>query len=150
MLSDPTGNLIHILLVEDSPTDVMLTREAMDQYKLANPLDIVEDGIEAMEYLRQEGRFKDAPRPGLVILDLNLPRKNGREVLYEMKNDPHLRNIPVVVLTTSKSEEDVIKSYCLHANCYITKPVDFARFIDVVRMINDFWFGVVTLPPVQS
>ena len=150
MLSDPTGNLIHILLVEDSPTDVMLTREAMDQYKLANPLDIVEDGIEAMEYLRQEGRFKDAPRPGLVILDLNLPRKNGREVLYEMKSDPHLRNIPVVVLTTSKSEEDVIKSYCLHANCYITKPVDFARFIDVVRMINDFWFGVVTLPPVQS
>ncbi len=150
MLHDPTGNLIHILLVEDSPTDVMLTREAMDQYKLANPLDIVEDGIEAMEYLRQEGRFKDAPRPGLVILDLNLPRKNGREVLYEMKNDPHLRNIPVVVLTTSKSEEDVIKSYCLHANCYITKPVDFARFIDVVRMINDFWFGVVTLPPVQS
>ena len=150
MLSDPTGNLIHILLVEDSPTDVMLTREAMDQYKIANPLEIVEDGIEAMEYLRQEGRFKDAPRPGLVILDLNLPRKNGREVLYEMKNDPHLRNIPVVVLTTSKSEEDVIKSYCLHANCYITKPVDFARFIDVVRMINDFWFGVVTLPPVQS
>jgi len=150
MLSDPTGNLIHILLVEDSPTDVMLTREAMDQYKIANPLEIVEDGIEAMEYLRQEGRFKDAPRPGLVILDLNLPRKNGREVLYEMKSDPHLRNIPVVVLTTSKSEEDVIKSYCLHANCYITKPVDFARFIDVVRMINDFWFGVVTLPPVQS
>ena len=150
MLHDPTGNLIHILLVEDSPTDVMLTREAMDQYKIANPLEIVEDGIEAMEYLRQEGRFKDAPRPGLVILDLNLPRKNGREVLYEMKNDPHLRNIPVVVLTTSKSEEDVIKSYCLHANCYITKPVDFARFIDVVRMINDFWFGVVTLPPVQS
>ena len=150
MLHDPTGNLIHILLVEDSPTDVMLTREAMDQYKIANPLEIVEDGIEAMEYLRQEGRFKDAPRPGLVILDLNLPRKNGREVLYEMKSDPHLRNIPVVVLTTSKSEEDVIKSYCLHANCYITKPVDFARFIDVVRMINDFWFGVVTLPPVQS
>jgi CheY-like chemotaxis protein len=150
MLRDQTGNLIHILLVEDSPTDVMLTREAMEQYKLANPLDIVEDGIEAMEYLRQEGRFKDAPRPGLVILDLNLPRKNGREVLYEMKNDPHLRNIPVVVLTTSKSEEDVVKSYCLHANCYITKPVDFARFIDVVRSINDFWFGVVTLPPAQS
>ncbi len=152
MLRDDRGNLVHILLVEDSPTDVMLTREAMEQYKVVNPLDIVEDGVEAMDYLKGRGHYAERGpvHPGLIILDLNLPRMSGREVLYELKQDPELRNIPVVVLTTSKSEEDVIKSYCLHANCYITKPVDFARFIDVVRSINDFWFGVVTLPPVRS
>ena len=151
MLRDKDGQLVHILLVEDSPTDVMLTREAMEQYKVANPLDIVDDGVDAMDYLRGRGKYADQPvaRPGLIILDLNLPRMSGREVLYELKNDPELRNIPVVVLTTSKSEEDVAKSYCLHANCYITKPVDFAKFIDVVRSINEFWFGVVTLPPVR-
>jgi CheY-like chemotaxis protein len=152
MLRDQDGQLVHILLVEDSPTDVMLTREAMEQYKVANPLDIVDDGVDAMDYLRGRGKYAEQPvaRPGLIILDLNLPRMSGREVLYELKNDPELRNIPVVVLTTSKSEEDVAKSYCLHANCYITKPVDFAKFIDVVRSINEFWFGVVTLPPVRS
>lgn len=152
MLRDESGKLIHILLVEDSPTDVMLTREAMEQYKVVNPLDIVEDGVEAMDYLKGRGKYADrlVTRPGLIILDLNLPRISGREVLYELKHDPELRNIPVVVLTTSKSEEDVVKSYCLHANCYITKPVDFAKFIDVVRSINEFWFGVVTLPPVRS
>ncbi|WP_206956494.1 response regulator [Trinickia acidisoli] len=152
MLRDDSGKLVHILLVEDSPTDVMLTKEAMEQYKVLNPLDIVEDGVDAMDYLKGRGRYADNPptRPGLIILDLNLPRMSGREVLSELKNDPELRNIPVVVLTTSKSEEDVVKSYCLHANCYITKPVDFAKFIDVVRSINEFWFGVVTLPPVRS
>jgi CheY-like chemotaxis protein len=151
MLRDESGKLVHILLVEDSPTDVMLTREAMEQYKVLNPLDIVEDGVDAMDYLRGRGKYAGKPvaRPGLIILDLNLPRMSGREVLYELKQDPELRNIPVVVLTTSKSEEDVVKSYCLHANCYITKPVDFAKFIDVVRSINEFWFGVVTLPPVR-
>ena len=152
MLRDENGKLVHILLVEDSPTDVMLTREAMEQYKVLNPLDIVEDGVDAMDYLRGRGKYagREPLRPGLIILDLNLPRMSGREVLYELKQDPELRNIPVVVLTTSKSEEDVVKSYCLHANCYITKPVDFAKFIDVVRSINEFWFGVVTLPPVRS
>ena len=151
MLRDDSGKLVHILLVEDSPTDVMLTREAMEQYKVLNPLDIVEDGVDAMDYLKGRGKYADkqVTRPGLIILDLNLPRMSGREVLYELKQDPELSNIPVVVLTTSKSEEDVVKSYCLHANCYITKPVDFAKFIDVVRSINDFWFGVVTLPPVR-
>lgn len=151
MLRDEGGNLVHILLVEDSPTDVMLTREAMEQYKVLNPLDIVEDGVDAMDYLKGRGKYEGRERalPGLIILDLNLPRMSGREVLYELKQDPELRNIPVVVLTTSKSEEDVVKSYCLHANCYITKPVDFAKFIDVVRSINEFWFGVVTLPPVR-
>jgi CheY-like chemotaxis protein len=152
MLRDENGRFVHILLVEDSPTDVMLTREAMEQYKVLNPLDIVEDGVEAMDYLKRRGKYagQEIARPGLIILDLNLPRMSGREVLYELKHDPELRNIPVVVLTTSKSEEDVIKSYCLHANCYITKPVDFLKFIDVVRSINEFWFGVVTLPPVRS
>ncbi|MGN6652298.1 response regulator [Trinickia sp.] len=152
MLRNETGELVHILLVEDSPTDVMLTREAMEQYKVLNPLDIVEDGVDAMDYLKGRGKYagRELARPGLIILDLNLPRMSGREVLYELKQDPELSNIPVVVLTTSKSEEDVVKSYCLHANCYITKPVDFAKFIDVVRSINEFWFGVVTLPPVRS
>jgi CheY-like chemotaxis protein len=151
MLRDDSGKLVHILLVEDSPTDVMLTREAMEQYKVLNPLDIVEDGVDAMDYLKGRGKYADREpaRPGLIILDLNLPRMSGREVLYELKQDPELRNIPVVVLTTSKSEEDVVKSYCLHANCYISKPVDFSKFIDVVRSISDFWFGVVTLPPVR-
>ena len=152
MLRDESGQLVHILLVEDSPTDVMLTKEAMEQYKVLNPLDIVEDGVDAMDYLNGRGKYagQQPARPGLIILDLNLPRMSGSEVLYELKNDPELRNIPVVVLTTSKSEQDVAKSYCLHANCYITKPVDFAKFIDVVRSIKEFWFGVVTLPPVRS
>lgn len=147
MLSDATDDLIHILLVEDSPTDVMMTREAFDYYKVLNPLHVAGDGVEAMEYLRREGKHSAAPRPGLIILDLNLPKKSGREVLEELKADPDLMRIPVVVLTTSKSEEDVARTYGLHANCYITKPVDFARFTDVVRSINDFWFRVVTLPP---
>jgi CheY-like chemotaxis protein len=150
MLVDARGDLVEILLVEDSPTDVMMTREAMEYYKVLNPLRVVEDGVAAMEYLRREGPYVSARRPGLIILDLNLPRKSGREVLEELKGDVGLRSIPVVVLTTSKAEEDVARSYGLHANCYIAKPVDFAKFTDVVRSINEFWFGVVTLPPVKS
>jgi DNA-binding response OmpR family regulator len=150
MLADARENLIHILLIEDSPTDVMMTREALEDYKVLNPLHVVQDGVAAMEYLRREGPYSGAPRPGLIILDLNLPRKSGREVLQELKADAEFMTIPVVVLTTSKSEEDVARTYGLHANCYITKPVDFGRFVDVIRSINDFWFGVVTLPPAKS
>jgi CheY-like chemotaxis protein len=148
MRVDASGNLVHILLVEDSPTDVMMTREALEHHKVLNPLHVVEDGVAATEYLQHVSRDRPAHLPGLIILDLNLPRKSGREVLKELKADPILMNIPVVVLTSSKSEEDVAKSYGLHANCYITKPVDFAKFIEVVRTINEFWFGVVTLPRV--
>jgi CheY-like chemotaxis protein len=150
MLSNATDDLTHILLVEDSPTDVMMTREALEYYKVENPLHVAEDGVAAMQYMRREGRHSAAPRPGLIILDLNLPKKSGREVLQELKADPDLMHIPVVVLTTSKSEEDVAKTYGLHANCYITKPVDFAKFADVVRTIKDFWLDIVTLPPVKS
>ena len=150
MLTENSEQMFHILMVEDSPTDVMMTREALDYYKVLNPLHIAEDGVEAIEFLKREGKHANAPRPGLIILDLNLPRKSGQEVLQELKSDPELKNIPVVVLTTSKAEEDVAKSYGLHANCYITKPVDFAKFVQVVRSINDFWLGVVTLPPVKS
>ncbi|KVG69432.1 two-component system response regulator [Burkholderia ubonensis] len=147
MLVDASGDLVEILLVEDSPTDVMMTREALEYYKVLNPLRVVEDGVEAMAFLRRDGQYASVRRPGLILLDLNLPRKSGREVLQELKGDPALMTIPVVILTTSKSEEDVVRSYGFHANCYITKPVDFTKFSDVVRTINDYWFGVVTLPP---
>ncbi|MFP4894907.1 response regulator [Paraburkholderia sp. EG304] len=150
MLSHVMCNTVNILLVEDSPTDVLMTREAFEDYKVPNPLHVVQDGEEAMDFLRRKGRHHDAPRPGLIILDLNLPKKSGREVLQELKTDPELMSIPVVVLTTSKSEKDVARSYGLHANCYVTKPVDFAMFGDVLRRINDFWFSVVTLPPAAS
>ena len=138
---------LEILLVEDNPGDIRLTREVMKDWKVMNQLNEVMDGVDAMAYLRNEGKFKDATRPDLVLLDLNLPRKNGREVLEEMKEDPDLKRIPVVVLTTSKSEQDILKSYNLHANCYITKPVDFEQFSSVVRAVEDFWFTVVKLPP---
>lgn len=141
--------VVDILLVEDNPTDVMMTREAFLHHKVLNPLHVAEDGVVAMEYLNRRGEFESVRLPGLIILDLNLPRKGGREVLEEIKAHPVLCTIPVVVLTTSQAEEDVLKSYGLHANCYITKPVDFPKFIDVVHTINDFWFGVVTLPPVK-
>ena len=137
---------IELLLVEDSEPDVRLTMEALRDAKVKNRLWVVEDGVEAMAFLRREGRYADAPRPDLVLLDLNLPRKDGREVLKEIKSDDVLKRIPVVVLTTSKSEEDVLRAYDLHANCYITKPVDFNRFLDVVRSIEDFWLTVVRLP----
>jgi len=145
------GNLraIEILLVEDSPTDVLMTEEALKYAKVLNNLHVVENGVDAMAFLRGEGPHAGAPRPDLILLDLNLPRKDGREVLADIKADPVLKIIPVVVLTTSKAEEDVVKAYGLHANCYVTKPVDFASFAEVVRSIEQFWFTVVTLPTTQ-
>jgi CheY-like chemotaxis protein len=138
---------IDILLVEDDPGDVLMTREAFAYHKIRNPLHVAEDGVEALRFLNREGRFRDAPRPGLILLDLNLPRKDGRELLGELKQHPDLRTIPVVVLTTSEAEEDVLRSYQLHANAYVTKPVDFEKFVEVVRKIDEFWVTVVRLPP---
>ena len=137
---------IDVLLVEDDPGDVLMTREAFEENKVANRLAVVSDGESAMAYLRKQGQYADAPTPDLVLLDLNLPRMDGREVLAAMKRDDSLRSIPVVVLTTSEAEEDVLRSYALHANAYVTKPVDFQRFIDVVRQIDDFFVLVVRLP----
>jgi CheY-like chemotaxis protein len=137
---------IDILLVEDDPGDVLMTREAFEHHKIRNALHVVSDGVEALQFLRRERPFADAPRPGLILLDLNLPRKDGREVLGEIKQDPALRTIPVVVLTTSEAEEDILRSYDLHANAYVTKPVDFEKFVEVVRQIDDFWVTVVQLP----
>jgi CheY-like chemotaxis protein len=137
---------IEILLVEDSPADVDLTREALEDAKVSNNLNVVVDGEQALAYLRREGLYAEQPRPDLVLLDLNLPRKDGREVLAEIKDDPELRRIPVVILTTSEAEQDILKSYELHANCYVTKPVDLDRFITVVRSIEDFWLAIVKLP----
>jgi CheY-like chemotaxis protein len=135
-----------ILLVEDNQGDVRLTREALKEGKIYNNLHWVQDGVEALEFLRRQGKHADAPRPDIILLDLNLPRKDGREVLSEIKGDENLRQIPIVILTTSKAEEDVLRSYHLHANCYVTKPVDLAKFIDVVMAIDAFWLTVVTLP----
>lgn len=137
---------IEILLVEDNPGDVRLTREALVDGKVNNNLHVVIDGVDAMAFLRREGRYADAVRPDVILLDLNLPRKNGREVLAEVKADLELRRIPVVVLTTSEAEEDVLRAYEHHANCYITKPVDLDQFLKVVRSIEDFWFTIVKLP----
>lgn len=137
---------IDVLLVEDDPGDVLMTREAFEENKVANRLAVVSDGESAMAYLRKEGTYAGAPTPDLVLLDLNLPRMDGREVLAAMKSDRALQSIPVVVLTTSEAEEDVLRSYALHANAYVTKPVDFQRFIDVVRQIDDFFVQVVRLP----
>jgi two-component system response regulator len=139
---------INILLVEDSPTDVLITREALENAKVINNLQVAEDGVEALQILRRQGRYAQAAHPDLILLDLNLPRKDGREVLQEIKNDEQLKTIPVVVLTTSKAEEDIMKAYGQHANCYITKPVDFTEFASVVKSIERFWFAVVTLPAV--
>lgn len=138
---------IKILLVEDNPGDVDLTRENFEDCKIRNEIFVVSDGVEALEFLYREGKFKDTPRPDLVLLDLNLPRKDGREVLTEMKNDESLRRIPVVILTSSKAEEDVVKSYDLHASAYITKPVDLNGFARIVKAIECFWFSVVRYPP---
>jgi len=132
--------------VEDSPTDVLLAREALEHAKVLNTLHVVDDGVEALEFLRARGKYSGAARPDLVLLDLNLPRKDGREVLAEIKADPSLKLIPVVVLTTSKAEEDILRAYGLHANCYVTKPVDFDQFTNVVKAIENFWFTVVSLP----
>lgn len=138
---------IEILLVEDSPGDVRLTMEALKEAKVANRLHVARDGVDAMAFLRRQGAHAAAPRPDVILLDLNLPRKDGREVLEEVKQDPDLRCIPVVVLTTSRAEEDVAQAYNLAANCYITKPVDFDQFLQVIRSIEDFWLTVVRLPP---
>ena len=138
---------IEILLVEDSPSDTDLTVEALKEAKVRNHLSIVEDGVQAMEFLRRQGKYADAPRPDLIMLDLNLPRKDGREVLAEIKSDNNLKTIPIVVMTTSRAEQDVLKAYQLNANCYINKPVDFNQFLEVVRSIESFWLYVVTLPP---
>jgi chemotaxis family two-component system response regulator Rcp1 len=138
---------IEILLVEDNPGDVRLTIEALNEGRFANIINVAVDGFEAMAFLRREGKYENAPKPDLVLLDLNLPKKNGREVLAEIKTDPNLKCIPVVILTSSQAEKDIVETYNLHANCYITKPVDFEQFIRVVRSIEDFWFAVVRLPP---
>jgi chemotaxis family two-component system response regulator Rcp1 len=137
---------IEILLVEDSPSDAKLTMEALEAGKIGNRLTHVEDGVEAMDCLRQRGKYAKAARPDLIMLDLNLPRMDGREVLAEIKNDPDLKLIPIIVLTTSRSDKDILESYRLNANCYITKPVDFPNFIEVVKSIEQFWLTVVTLP----
>ena len=142
-----TGKPIEILLVEDNPGDVDLTREGLQDGKVHNNLSVVGDGEEAMAFLRREGKYANVPRPELILLDLNLPRKNGREVLAEIKGDDRWKCIPVVILTSSKSEEDICRSYNLNANCYITKPVDLDQFVKVVKSIEDFWFTIVTLPP---
>jgi CheY-like chemotaxis protein len=139
-------NVIEVLLVEDDPGDVVLIREAFEHNKVYNALHVVSDGVEALEFLRREGEHAGARRPDLVLLDLNLPRKDGRQVLAEVKEDADLRTIPVVVLTTSEADEDIVRSYDLHANAYVTKPVDFDRFIEVVRQIDDFFVSVVKLP----
>lgn len=139
--------LIDILLVEDNPGDADLAREALEGNKMCNPLRVVKDGAQAMAYLRREGEYAGVPRPDLILLDLNLPRKDGREVLAEIKADEDLKSIPVVILTSSLAEEDVLKSYNLHANCYVTKPIDVSQFFKVVKAIESFWLGIVTLPP---
>jgi CheY-like chemotaxis protein len=144
--AEDTGVMIQILLVEDDPGDVLITREAFAENKVRNKLDVVSDGEAAMAYLRRQGDFAAVPRPDLVLLDLNLPRRDGHEVLAEIKSDPDLQRIPVVILTTSDAEEDILRSYNLHANAYVTKPVDFERFLAVVRQIDEFFVTVVRLP----
>jgi two-component system, chemotaxis family, response regulator Rcp1 len=146
MSAQPQKN-IEILLVEDSPADVIITREAFAEFKVINTLHVVEDGVKAMAYLRRSGPYANATRPDLILLDLNLPRKNGREVLAEIKTDPDLKSIPVVVLTTSHAESDILEAYDQHANCYIVKPVGFTNFVEAMKSIRQFWFSVVTLPP---
>ncbi|MCG6136830.1 MAG: response regulator [Nostoc sp. LLA-1] len=138
---------IEVLLVEDNPGDAQLTRIALEDSKISINLNVVEDGVEAMAFLRKEDKYIKVPHPDIVLLDLNLPRKDGREVLAEIKADQHLRRIPVVVLTTSQSEEDILKAYNLSANCFITKPVDFDQFVKIVKSIENFWFAIVKLPP---
>jgi two-component system, chemotaxis family, response regulator Rcp1 len=137
---------IEILLVEDNPGDVELTREALNTAKVSNRLHVVDDGAEAVDFLFKRGRFADAPRPDIILLDLNLPKKDGRQVLSEIKAEPGLAQIPIVVLTTSQAEEDIVRAYQLHANCYISKPVDFNQFLRIVSSIEEFWLSVVKLP----
>ena len=145
-MSNGIGRPVEILLVEDNPGDVRLTEEALKEGKVINNIHLAKDGVEAMFFLKRGGKYANAARPDIILLDLNLPKKDGREVLIEIKEDEELRRIPVVVLTTSRSEEDIIRTYDYHANCYITKPVDFDQFINVVKSIEDFWLSVVKLP----
>ena len=146
-MTECTGcEIVDVLLVEDDPGDILMTREAFQQHKIQNKLHVVTDGEQALQFLRQTGEYENAPRPGLVLLDLNLPRRSGHEVLAELKDDPQLRVIPVVILTTSQAEEDILRSYSLHANAYVSKPVDFERFMDVIRQIDSFFVTVVKLP----
>jgi chemotaxis family two-component system response regulator Rcp1 len=144
--SESSLHQIEILLVEDNPGDSRLAKEALKESKLKNNLYVAEDGVEAMNFLYKKGKYSKMPRPDLVILDLNLPKKDGREVLAEIKNDDNLKRIPVVILTISKAEEDILKTYNLHANCYVTKPLDLDQFMKVVRSIEDFWLTIVKLP----
>jgi chemotaxis family two-component system response regulator Rcp1 len=146
MTTEQLGRPVEILLVEDNPGDVRLTAEALLDGKVWNRLSVAPDGVEALAFLRREGTHVAAPRPDVILLDLNLPKKDGRQVLAEIKSDTDLRRIPVVILTTSKAEEDIVKTYDLHANCYITKPVDLMQFLNVVQAVEDFWFCVVKLP----
>ena len=141
------GRPIEILLVDDNPGDVELTRQGLVEGKVSNNLNVVADGVEALRYLRRKGEYGDARRPDLVLLDLNMPRMDGREVLREIRKDENLRSLPVVVLTTSAGDEDVLEAYNLNVNCYISKPVDFERFVHIVRQLNNFWFTIVELPP---
>lgn len=141
---------VDILLVEDNTGDVLLTTEALKGMKVHNQLYVVEDGVEAMDFLHRHGKYGKMPRPDLILLDLNLPRKDGREVLAEIKKDPGLKLIPVIILTTSKSEEDILTTYGLHANCYITKPMGFSQFLRVVQSIENFWFSIVKLPQTEQ
>ena len=141
-----SAKIINILLVEDNPGDIRLTKEVLKEGKIRNKLDVVTDGEEAIQYLKKTGKYKDALLPDIILLDLNLPKKDGREVLAEIKTDPILMLIPVIVLTTSEAEQDILNMYAHHANCYITKPVDFNQFINVIRSIEDFWLSIVKLP----
>ena len=147
MIIDEKSKLIRILLVEDNPSDVCLTREAFSSCKISNQLDVVDNGEKAMDYLYQRGAYAETMKPDMILLDLNLPGKDGRDVLKEIKEDPNLKRIPVVILTTSKAEQDILKTYDFHANAYIIKPVDLDQFIDAVKRIEDFWLAVVRFPP---
>ena len=144
------GRPIEILLVEDSPSDTELTLEALRDFRVRNSVSVVEDGVLALEFLRRQGSYAQAPRPDLIMLDLNLPRKDGREVLAEVKQDENFKRIPVVILTTSQAEEDVLRTYNLHANAFVSKPVDFKQFLRVIHAIELFWLAVVTLPPANG
>lgn len=150
MFDVPSGSGCEVLLVEDNPADARLTQEALSEGNMKNRLHHVRDGVEALQFLRREAPYENAPTPDVIILDLNMPRKDGRQVLSEIKEDAQLRLIPVVVLTTSEAETDIVKSYELRANCYITKPVEFDKFIDIVRMIESFWLALVKLPGRRS
>src|SRR5690554_2697527 len=147
MVTEDMGHPIDILLVEDNRTDILLAREGLRETKMINRLHVVETGTDAMDFLHKQGKYANAPRPDLILLDLNLPKKDGREVLQEIKDDADLKIMPVVILTTSQEERDIIKAYGLHANCYITKPVNFEKFKEIVQAIETFWFSVVRLPP---